>query len=215
MGMILNWSDRTPMVEETGLEKGDEDAQLMLRFKAGDVEAFDRLFTRHTRALVNFACRFVQNRARAEELAQEVFLKVYEAAGGYTVKANFTTWLYRIATNVCLNEIRKPYFRAVHQSLTDESSNNGAPTPRELQSAADSDRNLDRQAISQALKRALAQIPEKQRIAFILNKYQELSYAEVGEIMKISEKAVKSLIHRAREALAERLTPLLPGGVTE
>lgn len=215
MGMTLNWSNRPRMVEETVLNNRDEDAQCMLRFKAGNAQAFDQLFARHTHALVNFAYRFVHNRARAEELAQEVFLKVYEGASSYRVQAKFTTWLYRIAANICLNEIRKPYFRAMHQSLTEEPSRSGEFTPKELQTAAEASRNLDRQAISFALKQALSQIPEKQRMAFILNKYQELSYAEVAGIMKISEKAVKSLIHRAREALAERLAPLLPGGIIE
>jgi RNA polymerase sigma-70 factor (ECF subfamily) len=74
----------------------------------------------------------------------------------------------------------------------------------------EADKRLERQEISHALKRALEQIPDKQRIAFVLNKYQELSYAEVAEVMRITEKAVKSLIHRAKEALAERLKPLLP-----
>lgn len=198
------------MAKEAGYHGVDEDAHLMLRFREGDREAFDQLFARHARALVNFAFRFVHNRPRAEELAQEVLLKVYEGAKDYTVKAKFTTWLYRIATNVCLNEIRRPHFRAVHESLTEPPFKNEAR--RELQADAEAGRNLDRQEMARIIKQALGQIPEKQRIAFILNKYQELSYAEVGEVMKISEKAVKSLIHRARESLAERLAPLMPGG---
>jgi RNA polymerase sigma-70 factor, ECF subfamily len=130
----------------------------------------------------------------------------------YRVQAKFTTWLYRIAANVCLNEIRKPHVRA---ALKNEERHGDAAqwvnsqTGRVHDSSTFPDLLLERQAISNALSQALGQLPEKQRAAFILNKYQELSYSEVAEIMKISEKAVKSLIHRAKETLAERLKPLL------
>jgi RNA polymerase sigma-70 factor, ECF subfamily len=209
MEAVLNRGYGMWMSEETAQEVLDEDAQLMLRFKGGDPEAFDRLFSRHTRTMINFAYRFVRDRRLAEELAQEIFLKIYEAASGYQAQARFTTWLYRIATNVCLNEVRKPQFRTTHKSLSAENAD-GAGIALCTEANGGPEKNLEREAISNALREALDKIPEKQRIAFILNKYQELSYAEVAGIMKISEKAVKSLIHRAREALAERLKPLLP-----
>jgi RNA polymerase sigma-70 factor, ECF subfamily len=211
MEAVLHERYRIRMIEEPAVE--DSDADLMIRFKDGDTEAFERLFARHTRAVVNFAYRFVRNRGMAEELAQEIFLKVYEAAAGYQVQAKFTTWLYRIATNVCLNEIRKPHVRA---GLKNEENNGDAPrwvnsqTGSVRDSSAFPTLNLERQAISNALRQVLMHLPEKQRAAFILNKYQELSYGEGAEIMKISEKAVKSLIHRAKETLAEKLKPLLP-----
>lgn len=208
MERALTWSFRIRMVEETGLEVLDPDARLMLRFRDGDAEAFNTLFSRHMRSMINFAYRFVHNREQAEELAQEIFLKVYEGAGGYKAQAKFTTWLYRIAANVCLNEVRKPRFRAVHQPLPE--ANDPALGCAEFQAGSAPDRLLEQQAISNVLKEALNKIPEKQRIAFILNKYQDFSYLEVAEIMKTSEKAVKSLIHRAKEALAERLQPFLP-----
>ncbi len=179
----------------------DSDARLMLRFKDGDTDAFELLFSRHLRAIINFSFRFVRNRAMAEELAQEIFLKVYAGASGYEAQAKFTTWLYRIATNVCLNEVRKPRFLAVHEPL--------AEALRIGSAEAHGDR-LQRQAVSRAIRQALDQLPGKQRVAFILNKYQELSYAEVSEIMGTSEQAVKSLIHRAKETLAEKLKPSLP-----
>ncbi len=209
MEAALSWGYGMRIIEETAPDVFDADAQLMLRFKGGDTEAFDQLFSRHTRPIVNFAYRFVRDRQLAEELAQEIFLKVYEAAGGYQAQAKFTTWLYRIATNVCLNEIRKPRFRAAHKPLSEETPETARIS---LHAAAEDgpDKTLERQDISRALREALEKIPDKQRTAFILSKYQEFSYAEVAEIMKTSEKAVKSLIHRAREALAERLKPLLP-----
>jgi RNA polymerase sigma-70 factor, ECF subfamily len=206
---ILNWYSGMYMVGENAPDIFDADAQLMLRFKRGDAEAFDQLFVRHMHAMVNFAFRFVRDRRVAEELAQEIFLRVYEGAAQYTVRSRFTTWLYRIATNVCLNEVRKPQFKAMHQPLSIEREHDlGLPSggatdggPQQL---------LERQALAHALREALDRIPEKQRTAFMLNKYQELSYTEVAGIMKTSEKAVKSLIHRAKETLAERLKPLMP-----
>jgi RNA polymerase sigma-70 factor (ECF subfamily) len=212
MEAALNWSSGIDMAEESVTEFLDSDAQLMLRFKDGDSKAFDSLFTRHMRPIVNFAYRFVRNREIAEELAQEIFLKVYESAAKYRVQARFTTWLYRIATNVCLNEIRKPSSRMPHQSLLPRQSDDPNDAHMEFEDKAliGPDRLFEQRALAQIIGRALDQIPEKQRIAFLLNKYQELSYVEVADIMQISEKAVKSLIHRAKEALAERLQPLLP-----
>ncbi len=155
------------MAEETAPEPFDADAQLMLRFQSGDAEAFDQLFSRHTRAMINFAYRFVRDRRVAEELAQEIFLRVYEAASGYRVQSKFTTWLYRIATNVCLNEVRKPRFRAVHQPLPAQRGQSGL-----FLSDGGPQECLERQAIACALKDALENVPEKQRVAFILNKYE-------------------------------------------
>jgi len=212
MESVLGWSSLMTIAQETRPDDLDADTRLMLRFKAGDLEAFDILFSRHVRSLVNFAFRFVRNREMAEEIAQEVFLRVNDAAPGYRPEAKFTTWLYRIATNLCLNEIRRPRFRIEHQSL--ESGSGGDPDRKAIDLADSSniapDQLLQRRAVADALRKALDALPEKQRLAFILNKYQELSYAEVAEVMKTSEKAVKSLIHRAKEAMAEILKPLLP-----
>ena len=207
--VILDRCLSMPMVDEDNPDVCDADAQLMLRFKRGDAAAFDQLFARHTRAMINFAYRFVRDRRVAEELAQEIFIRVYEGASGYTVQSRFTTWLYRIATNVCLNEVRKPQFHAEHQPLPTEKEPEAGRSPGAF-SVCGPEQLLQRQAIANALRAALDRIPEKQRTAFLLNKYQELSYFEIAEIMKTSEKAVKSLIHRAKETLAERLKPLMP-----
>jgi RNA polymerase sigma-70 factor, ECF subfamily len=208
IAQILDRDYRMSVAKETVPDILDSDARLMLRFKDGDEEAFNLLFARHTRAMINFAYRFVRDRQVAEELAQEIFLKVYAGAARYWVQSRFSTWLYRIATNVCLNEVRKPRFRTEHQPLSNGVDSD--PVSPAIETANSADRRLERQAMARVLREALNGIPEKQRTAFILNKYQELSYAEVAEIMKTSEKAVKSLIHRARETLAERLKPLMP-----
>lgn len=205
---ILNRCDAMHMTEETVPGILDPDAQLMLRFKNGEAAAFDLLFARHTRSVINFAYRFVRDRQVAEEMAQEIFLRVYEGAARYQVQSRFSTWLYRIATNVCLNEIRKPRFRAIHEPLASGPERDSVIQVAEPGSGPH--RLLERQAMVRVIREALDSIPEKQRTAFILNKYQEFSYAEVAEIMKTSEKAIKSLIHRARETLAARLKPLMP-----
>lgn len=209
MQAVRHWSSVIDMAEESGAAVHDLDAQLMLRFKDGDTEAFDRLFVKHMRGIVNFAYRFVRNREIAEEMAQEIFLKVYENAAGYKIKAKFTSWLYRIATNVCLNEIRKPQFRVPHQSLHTSPFDGENDEDRKLEygTTAGPDQIFEQRDLSRIIRQALQQLPEKQRIAFILNKYQELSYSEVAGVLDVSEKAVKSLIHRAKEALAERLKP--------
>ncbi len=211
METLLQWNSLALMAHDTQVGTLDIDAQLMLRFKTGDLIAFETLFSRHSRSIVNFAYKFVRNREIAEELAQEVFLKVHDAASTYRVEAKFTTWLYRIATNVCLNEIRRPQFRAFHQSLDESISD--YPDERQLElvdgQQPGPQAQMERRDIALALRQALEQLPEKQRLAFILNKYQDLSYAEVAEVMRTSEKAVKSLIHRAKEALCSQLKPIL------
>jgi RNA polymerase sigma-70 factor, ECF subfamily len=209
----MTWS--RPAIMDERRQEGPRDAstQLMLRFKAGDIRAFEELFARHSRSIVQFAYRFVRNREIAEELAQEVFLRVHDAAATYKPEAKFTTWLYRIAANLCLNELRRPHYRAQFEPV--DSGTQGESGDKSLRLAvsnlAGPSEKMRRDAISAALKEALAEIPDKQRVAFVLNKYQELSYAEVADAMNLSEKAVKSLIHRAKEALAQRLKPLLPG----
>lgn len=212
METVARWNPLAVMNDETQAAELDPDAELMLRFKAGDLQAFEQLFTRHMRPIVNFAYKFVRNRDMAEELAQEIFLRVHDAAESYRAEAKFTTWLYRIATNICLNEVRKPNFKAIHESLgaSPVENSNEKPLDPEDSATAGPLRLLEQRTVADALKQALEQLPEKQRLAFILNKYQDLSYAEVASVLRISEKAVKSLIHRAKEAMAARLRPRMP-----
>src|SRR5437773_1816373 len=161
------------MNEETRDGSLDTDAQLMLRFQAGDLRAFESLFWRHSRPMVNFAYRFVRSRETAEELAQEVFLRVHDAAPLYRAQAKFTTWLYRIATNVCLNELRRPHFRASHQSLDAPVGDDPDDRPLQIEDTRSPNPEvaMQRSALGAVLRRALGALPEKQRAAFILNKY--------------------------------------------
>ncbi|MBW2359577.1 MAG: RNA polymerase sigma factor [Deltaproteobacteria bacterium] len=177
----------------------DEDVALMLAFRSGDVAAFDQLFRRWSGPLLRYIDRMVRDLATAEELVQEVFIRVHRARERYSPDARFSTWLYRIATNLALNELRRPRHRSVHRS-TDEDG--AAPLPDRAASTEDL---VDARRLGAAAERALLELPEKQRAALCLTAVEGLSYAEVAEALEVTEKAVKSLVHRARSSLAARL----------
>ena len=176
-----------------------------------DANAFAELVNRYQRRLYALAYRMLGSSVEAEDATQEAFLRAYRALHSFRTDATFAPWVYRIATNVCLNEIRKPQYRVTHQSLDAPQTEHPDERPMELQDPQpDAQSQMERRALAGALTQAIGGLPEKQRLAFVLNKYQELSYAEVAGAMNTSEKAVKSLIHRAKEALATHLRPILP-----
>ena len=178
----------------------DEDAELMLAFGRGDEAAFDRLFSRWGGRLLGYLQRMVSDMATAEELVQETFLRVHRARDRYQPEARFSTWLYRIATNLALNELRRPRRKRPHASVDDEQ----APLPLVAGGAGP-------EALAQArleardLERELERLPERQRMALWLSAVEGFSYAEVAEALETSNKSVKSLVHRARATIAERL----------
>jgi RNA polymerase sigma-70 factor (ECF subfamily) len=182
----------------------DEDVRLMLSFRAGDAAAFDALFERWARPLLRYLERMVRDPGAAEELVQEAFLRVYRARERYEPDARFSTWLYRIATNLALNELRRPRRRDPHESLGDEHGLE-APLPA-------SDELADARQRARRLEAALAELPERQRAALWLSAVEGLSYAEVAASLEVSESAVKALVHRARSRLADRLETKLSGG---
>jgi RNA polymerase sigma-70 factor (ECF subfamily) len=185
--------------------EGLSDAQVMLRVKAGDDAAFDYLVAKFRRAMVSFMYRMARNQAVAEELAQEVFLRVYRSRSTYAADAKFTTWLYRIATNLAVNYNRdtRPE-RAGAQSLDEPDPDTGLlPDPADGQPTAEQD--LVRQERLAAIRSKVQALPERQRLAVFMHKYQELDYREIGEILKLSESATKSLLFRAYETLREQL----------
>ena len=189
----------------------DPDVQLMLRVRDGDAEAFRELFEKHQRAIVNFAYHFVANRQRAEEIAQDVFLQIYRAAERYEPHAKFTTWLYRIATNACLNEVRRPEHRHPKRPLehrTDDERQRAEiayPDP----AAIPGDSALAGRQLEAKIREVLAELPPNQRAALLMSRVDGMSYLEVAETLETSESAVKSLVFRAtatmRKALAEYL----------
>jgi len=172
----------------------------MLAFQRGDEECFDRLFQKYKKPVINFAHRFTGRRDVAEELAQDVFVKCYMAAPGYSVKARFSTWLFRIARNHCLNEVRRQDYRYRTEPL-EGSAEPAASTSPEQQAQAN--------ALQRVLLEVLATLPESQRSAMLLSRQQGMSYEEIAETMETSVSAVKSLLNRAKTTLTRRLAEYL------
>ncbi len=184
----------------------EHDAQLMVRVRDGDADSFEILLDRHRRPVVNYLYRMVRNQAVAEELAQEVFLRVYRARNRYEPTAKFTTWLYRITTNLALNSLRDGKGEKWQQSL------DAAKEDRQALEVADLRRNREQELVEdtrlQEVRHAIASLPEKQRAAVLMHKYQELDYSQIANVLDCSVSAVKSLLFRAYETLRERLAHL-------
>jgi len=191
----------------------DDDAALLLAFQRGDEAAFRLLYERNARAMIAFCHRFVRDAARAEELAQDVFVKLYRSAHRYRPSARFKTFLYRVATNHCLNEVRRAEF------TTRAAGRSGGEPPPDLDAlpsgAADPHQEAVARSLEQAVLALLGSLPEKQRAAFVLCRFEGMSYEEIAETLETSESAVKSLIHRATVSAAAALAPFAPGGGEE
>jgi len=191
----------------------DSDLDLMLRVSRGDTESFEALLRRHRTPLVNYFSRMVRDPALAEDLAQEVFLRVYQARERYQPEAMFTTWLYRIATNLALNAIRDRKFTEVAIEPADQDSPGGETwVARWPDSRPTAEQRLILADRERMIRNAVEALPEKQRAAVILHKYHEVDYRQIAKILEVSESAVKSLLFRAYETLRMRLEPLLVGG---
>ncbi|HXX18386.1 MAG TPA: RNA polymerase sigma factor [Candidatus Acidoferrum sp.] len=186
------------------------DVQLMLDVKAGDDASFDFLLVKYRSPLVNFLYRMVRDQATAEDLAQDVFLRVYRARRQYTPSAKFTTWLFRIATNVALNSVRDNRYQKMEVSIDAPVSGEEESAPRELPAREMRiDEHLVERDRVQFIQRAIASLPEKQRAAVLLHKYEEMDYAEIAKILECTEAALKSLLFRAYENLRVQLAPLV------
>lgn len=184
----------------------DPDVRLMLAVKAEDPGAFETLVERHSSFLLNFIFKFTGSKATAEDLAQEVFFKVYRAAPNYQPTAKFRTWLLTIASNLCLNRKRWEKNHFAH-SLDAPRSEGGTQTLGD-DVADDGERpgdSMERLEMRRAVRAAIADLPENQRVAVILARYHELSYVEIGEMLGLSIMAVKSLLNRAKENLKDKL----------
>jgi len=186
----------------------DPDVQLMERARDGDISGFEALFRKHSGSVVKLAYQFVRSRERAEELAQTVFLQLYRARARYEPRARFLTYLYRITTNVCLNELRRREYSATMESLDGavDDSGNAAPAriPDEL--SPDPVEHLAGVEIATEIRRVLDQLPLNQRAAFLLGRIEGLSYRDVAESLDTSVSAVKSLIFRATSTLRSELS---------
>jgi RNA polymerase sigma-70 factor, ECF subfamily len=185
----------------------ERDAELMLRVKEGDDASFALLLERHRNPVVHYLYRMVQNQAIAEELAQEVFLRVYRSRTSYEATAKFTTWLFRIATHLALNWIRDARNEKGQESLDQESPYLA------VRQVPDRKKNVEERLLYQVrleeVRRAIQALPEKQRAAVLMHKYQELGYAQIAKVLGCSKSAVKSLLFRAYETLRGRLADLV------
>ncbi len=192
----------------------DPDAALMLRVKRGDVRAFAELVDKYKQPVVNFICRMLRDETEAEDLAQNVFLQVYKSADRYRVSARFSTWLFTIARNLCLNEIRRRSRHPAGSLDAPHPEHDDLPRPQfeDRETSLPPDALLHRE-LEQKIEQALADLPESQRTAILLCRQQDLSYEEIAEVLGCSLSATKSLIHRGRETLKQKLKPYLRTGV--
>ena len=174
-------------------EYSDPDIELMLRFQKGEERCFEELVHKHTRGVLNLVYRYLGDASRAEDVSQDIFVKVYRARMKYEPKAKFSTWLYRIAVNHCLNEIRarksQPSLSVPINDLLEEPEGENPGT------------RLSKSELRDAVKKAVDSLPENQRMAVILARYEDMSYDEIAETMGMSLEAVKSVLFRAKENL--------------
>jgi len=188
---------------------------LMLDVKAGDEQSFELLLRKYRSPLVNFLYRMVRDPAVAEDLAQEVFLRVYRARENYAPNAKFTTWMFRIATNLALNSLRDNRHRQMEISM-DQSVHSGEDEikPIEVPDRAPTiEQDLVARSRAAIILKAIHALPEKQRAAVLLHKYHELDYDEIAHVLECSESALKSLLFRAYETLRLELAPLVSNSV--
>src|ERR1700751_2041040 len=189
-----------------GSAVGLTDADVMLRVKVGDESAFEFLVQKYRRAMVSFMFRMSHNAAAAEDLAQEVFLRVYRSRTSYEASAKFTTWLYRIATNLAVNHARDTrHERPENQVSLDEPDEETGTTMDVADSSLTVEQAMLRRERMSAIRAKVQNLPERQRMAVIMHKYQQMDYKQIAEVLKLSESATKSLLFRAYETLREQL----------
>jgi RNA polymerase sigma-70 factor, ECF subfamily len=182
------------------------DAAIMLRVAAGDEAGFNYLVEKHYRAMIHFLFRMVHNQAVAEELAQEVFLRVYRSRETYRAEAKFTTWLYRIATNLAVNHARDTRHERSAQSVyLDAPDEETGTTPDVADDEPNVEQNLLRDERMAAIRKHVMALPERQRTAVLMHKYQGMDYRQIGDVLKLSESATKSLLFRAYQTLRDKL----------
>ncbi len=183
----------------------DIDVQLMLEFQKGDKVSFEKLMDKYYKRVMNLVYRFVDDKDIAEDLTQDVFIKVYNNAHLYKPKAKFQTWLYQITKNTCLNELRRRKHPAVSLDKTFEVKGN--PLKQELADtkSLNPGETIDQKEIALVIKEAIASLPENQRMAVTLRRYEQLSYNDIAQTMNCSTASVKSLLSRAKLNLKEKL----------
>jgi RNA polymerase sigma-70 factor (ECF subfamily) len=186
------------------------DAEVMLRVAAGDDSAIDYLVEKYRRPMMSFMYRMTHNQAVAEELAQEVFLRVYRSRQSYAASAKFTTWLYRIATNLAVNHARDTKHERPENVVNIDEPDSETGTTLEVPDAGlNAEQSLLRRERMAAIRQQVESLPERQRMAVLMHKYQGMDYKQIAAVLKLSESATKSLLFRAYETLRETLKQYL------
>ena len=184
----------------------NSDAAIMLRVAAGDESGFNYLVEKYHRPMISFLYRMVHNQAVAEELAQEVFLRVYRSRESYRAEARFTTWLYRIATNLAVNHARDTRHERTAQNVyLDVPDEETGAKPEVADDEPTIEQRLLKDERMAAIRKHVMALPDRQRMAVLMHKYQGLDYRQIGEVLKLSESATKSLLFRAYQTLREKL----------
>jgi RNA polymerase sigma-70 factor (ECF subfamily) len=174
----------------------------MIELRNGNMAAFDVLLQKYRKPIVHFMFRMVHNQAVAEELAQEVFLRVYRSRETYRAEARFSTWLYRIATNLGVNHARDTrHERSASTVYLDETD----ATPDVADATPSAEANMLRRERMNAIRQHVMSLPERQQTAVLMHKYEGMDYKQIGEVLKLSESATKSLLFRAYQTLREKL----------
>ncbi len=183
-----------------------DDATIMLELRAGNMAAFDFLIQKYRKPIIHFMFRMVHNQAVAEELAQEVFLRVYRSRETYRAEARFSTWLYRIATNLGVNQARDTkQERSASTIYLDETDSETGTTPDLADTTPGAETAMLRRERMNAIREVVLELPERQRMAVLMHKYEEMDYKQIGDVLKLSESATKSLLFRAYQTLREKL----------
>jgi len=191
-----------------GVARADapSDAEVMLRVKTGDDSAFEYLVQKYRRPMLSFMFRMCRNGAVAEDLAQEVFLRVYRSRENYEPSAKFTTWLYRIATNLAVNHARDTRHERPENTVSiDEPDENTGLTVDVPDTSLSAEETILRRERMAAIRQRVQELPERQMTAVIMHKYQQMDYRQIAEVLKLSESATKSLLFRAYETLRVQL----------
>ncbi|MCU1321769.1 MAG: polymerase sigma factor [Acidobacteriaceae bacterium] len=187
-----------------------DDAAIMLQLSAGNMAGFDFLIQKYRKPIIHFMYRMVRNQAIAEELAQEVFLRIYRSRETYRAEARFSTWLYRIATNLGVNYARdNRHERTASTVYLDETDPETGTTADVADTTPGAEANLLRRERLNAIRQHVLALPERQRMAVLMHKYEGMDYRQIGDVLKLSESATKSLLFRAYQTLREKLKPFI------
>jgi RNA polymerase sigma-70 factor, ECF subfamily len=209
---VVNANDNADDNADDSSDHAVSDVDVMLRVKTGDESAFSYLVQKYRRPMVGFMYRMCHNPSTAEELAQEVFLRVYRSRTSYEPSAKFSTWLYRIATNLAVNHARDTrHERPENTVRLDEPDRETGTTPDLADDSLSAEEQILKRERMAAIRSKVNALPERQRMAVLMHKYQQMDYRQIADVLKLSESATKSLLFRAYETLREQLKEFVSG----